>query len=211
MLIDGGFRSLLRIQQSAITAVSICGVRLSAGGDIDMDPTQSAHVGRVRHLRESFTAANDRLVARLRGVSDESAERPVPGAWSAAQIGWHVARVSTRFAGMIAGDMAGPEPLPESFQERRWADIAASVPERLQAPSVAHPPPAVKRTEALAALEASGTAMARAFDVLTQERGGRMGITHAVVGTINLYQVAEWATAHIARHNKQAKRILGEV
>src|SRR3954471_12301482 len=105
MLIDGGFRSLLRIQQSAITAVSICGVRLSAGGDIDMDPTQSAHVGRVRHLRESFTAANDRLVARLRGVSDESAERPVPGAWSAAQIGWEAAHGVGGFSGLCGGDM----------------------------------------------------------------------------------------------------------
>jgi hypothetical protein len=175
-----------------------------------MDATQSAHVGRVRHLRESFAAANERLVARLRGASDESAERPVAGAWSAAQIGWHVATVSTRFAAMIADEMAGPQPLPESFEERPWGDIAASLPERLQAPAVAKPPPSVKRTEAVAALEASGTRMARAFDVLTHERGGGMGITHAVVGTINLYQVAEWATAHIARHNKQAKRILGE-
>src|SRR3954464_4321506 len=175
-----------------------------------MQATQSAHAARVRHLRESFTAANERLVARLGGASDESAERPVPGAWSAAQIGWHVATVSARFAALVAGDMAGPQPLPELFQERPWNQIAASIPERLQAPPVAHPPPAVKRTEAVAALEASGTKMARAFDVLTPERGGGMGITHAVVGTINLYQVAEWATAHIARHNKQAKRILGE-
>jgi hypothetical protein len=164
----------------------------------------------VRHLRESFAAANERLVARLRGAKDESAERRAASAWSAAQIGWHVATVSTRFAAMIAGDVAGPQPLPESFQERPWADIAASIPERLQAPPVAHPPPAVKRTEAVAALEASGTKMARAFDALTAERGGRMGITHAIVGTISLYQLGEWATAHIARHNRQAKRILGQ-
>ena len=52
--------------------------------------------------------------------------------------------------------------------------------------------------------------MAHAFDALTRERGARMGITNAVVGTITVYQLAEWATAHIARHNKQAKRILGE-
>jgi len=175
-----------------------------------MDETQAAHLARVRHLRESFSAANERLVSRLRGASDEAAERQLAGAWSAAQVGWHVATVSTRFAAMIAGDMAGPQPLPELFQERPWNQIAASIPERLQAPPVAHPPPAVKRTEAVAALEASGTKMARAFDVLTPERGGGMGITHDVVGTINLYQVAEWAIAHIARHNKQAKRFLGE-
>jgi hypothetical protein len=25
-----------------------------------------------------------------------------------------------------------------------------------------------------------------------------------------VYQIAEWATAHVARHNRQAKRVLGE-
>lgn len=175
-----------------------------------MDGVQAAHLARVRHLRESFASANERLVARLRGATDEAAERHLADAWSAAQIGWHVATVSTRFAAMIAGDIGGPQPLPESFQERPWEAIAASIPDRLQAPSAVHPPPTVKRTEAVAALEASGTKMARAFDALTCERGGRMGITNAVVGTITVYQLAEWATAHIARHNKQAKRILGQ-
>jgi DinB family protein len=175
-----------------------------------MDGAQSAHMARVRHLRESFVSANERLVKRLRGASDEAAERHNPDGWSAAQIGWHVAFVSTRFAAMIAGDATGPLPLPESFQERPWAEIAASIPDRLQAPAAAHPPPVVKRTEAVAALEASGTRMARAFDALTSQRGGRIGVTNPVVGTITVYQLAEWATAHIARHNKQAKRILGE-
>jgi DinB family protein len=175
-----------------------------------MDGIQAAHVTRVRHLRESFAAANERLVARLRAASDDAAERHAPEAWSAAQIGWHVATVSTRFAAMIAGDMAGPQPLAESFQERPWAEIAAAIPGQLRAPSAVHPPPAVKRSDAVAALEASATKMAHAFDSLTCERGARMGITNAVVGTITVYQLGEWATAHIARHNKQAKRMLGE-
>ncbi len=175
-----------------------------------MDAVQAAHLARVRQLRESFASANERLVARLRGASDEAAERHNPDGWSPAQIGWHVATVSTRFASMIAGDATGPLPLPESFQERPWAEIAGSIPVRLQAPAATHPPPAVKRAEAVAALEASGTKMARAFDALTAQRGAGMGITNAVVGTITVYQLAEWATAHIARHNKQAKRMLGE-
>jgi hypothetical protein len=35
-------------------------------------------------------------------------------------------------------------------------------------------------------------------------------LTHALVGTISVYQLGEWATAHIKRHNRQAKRVLGE-
>ena len=88
-----------------------------------MDKAQSEHLARVRHLRESFVEANERLVARLRRVSDEAAERGTEGAWSAAQIGWHVATVTTRFAAMMAGDVAGPQPLPEdsvSGRGRRW-------------------------------------------------------------------------------------------
>jgi hypothetical protein len=68
----------------------------------------------------------------------------------------------------------------------------------------------VSKSEAIAALESSATKMARALDTLTPERGGRMGITHAVVGTITLYQLGNWATAHVIRHNRQAKRVLGE-
>ena len=36
-----------------------------------MDAVQSQHLGRVRQLREAFAEANERLVARLRGASDE--------------------------------------------------------------------------------------------------------------------------------------------
>jgi hypothetical protein len=64
--------------------------------------------------------------------------------------------------------------------------------------------------EAIAALEASGMAMARALDAVTPDRGAALGITSPIVGgPINLYQVGEWATAHVIRHNKQAKQTLG--
>jgi hypothetical protein len=52
--------------------------------------------------------------------------------------------------------------------------------------------------------------MARALDSLTFERGTSLGLTNRIVGTITLYQVGEWATAHVARHNRQAKRALGQ-
>jgi hypothetical protein len=173
-----------------------------------MDAAQSRHLSHVRHLRESFVEANERLVARLRGATDAAAERAADGAWSAAQIGWHVATVTTRFAAMMAGDLAVAQALPADFREREWAEIAAGIPDRAQAPAAVVPPPAVSREAAIAALEASGTKMARALDSLTPERGGRMGITHPVVGTITVYQLGDWATAHVIRHNRQAKRVL---
>jgi hypothetical protein len=175
-----------------------------------MDAARAEHLSRVRHLRESFAEANERLVARLRRISEESARHSADDGWSAAQIGWHVAAVTTRFAGVMSGDLDAAQPLPADFREREWREIAAAIPPRLSASASAVPPAAVGRDEAIAALESSATKMARAFDALTPERGGRMGITHPIVGTITLYQLGDWATAHVIRHNRQAKRVLDE-
>jgi hypothetical protein len=177
-----------------------------------VDSGLSRHYARLRHLRESFAEANERLVARLRRVEDHAAELPAAnGGWSAAQIGWHVARVTTRFAGLMSGDLPGADRLPDDFTERDWTAVAAEIPARLQAPGAFAPPPGVKRMEAIAALEASAVRMAHALDAVTPERGQRFGISSPIVGgRISVYQIAEWATAHVIRHNRQAKRTLGE-
>ena len=173
-----------------------------------MDERPVDHFARVRHLREAFASANERLVKRLREGEDAAVERAPADGWSAAQIGWHVAAVNTRFAALIAGDVPAAKPLPDDFVEKPWAAIAAEIPVKLQAPSAAVPPPAVHKKDAVAALEASAVKMARAFDTLTPQRGGMIGVSSPIVGTINLYQVGDWAVAHVARHNAQAKRVL---
>lgn len=175
-----------------------------------MDAQQSEHLARVRHLREAFVSANERFVARLRAATDEAASHSVTGGWTPAQIAWHVATVTTRFAGVMAGDLKGAVALPDGFVERPWAEVAAAIPERLKASEALAPPSLVSRHDAISALEASGMRMARGFDSLTPERGSKMGLTNPIVGTITLYQLGEWATAHIARHNRQAKRALGQ-
>ena len=173
-----------------------------------MDAQQAAHFARVRHLRESFATSNEHLVARLRAASDHDAERPDGEGWSAAQTAWHVAMVNTRFAALIAGDVPAAKPLGDGFVERPWSDVAAEIPERLTAPAAAVPTGPVSRHDAIAALEASAVKMARAFDTLTPERGGMTGISHQAVGTINLYQVGEWAAAHVQRHERQVERAI---
>ena len=49
------------------------------------------------------------------------------GGWSAPQIVWHVAAVTTRFAGVLSGDMDGAQPLAGDFKERAWDEIAHGV------------------------------------------------------------------------------------
>ena len=173
-----------------------------------MDGKQSGHLARVRHLRESFAEANEHLANRLRAAADDEAERANGGAWSAAQIGWHVATVNTRFAALLAGDVPAAKPLESGFVERPWADVAAAIPPKLQAAAAAQPRGPVTRHDAIAALEASAVKMARAFDTLTPERGTGIGVTNLVVGTINLYQVGEWAVSHVWRHDAQVERAI---
>lgn len=176
-----------------------------------MDAAQASHLSRLRHLRESFAAANEHLVKRLRASDDEAAERPAGGGWSAAQTAWHVASVNVRFAALLAGDVPAAKPLGAGFVERPWGEIAAAIPEKLEAAAAAMPPAKVTRHDAIAALESSAVKMARALDTLTPERGATIGVTNPLVGTINLYQVAEWAVTHVERHDRQAQRALAEI
>ena len=169
-----------------------------------MDARQSEHLARVRHLREAFSSANEQLVALLRNADHAVAERGVQGRWSAAQVAWHVAAVNTRFAALIAGDVPAAKPVAADFVERPWPEIAAAMPDKLEAAAAALPPAKVTCHDAIAALETSAVRMAQAFDTLTPERGGGIGVTNALVGTINLYQVGEWAATHVARHYRQA-------
>ena len=176
-----------------------------------MDLRQSEHLARLRHLREHFAEANEKLVGRLRRATDVTATAAPEGHWSAAQIGWHVATVTNRFAGLIAGDLPGVKELPADFVERPWAGIEAAIPEKLNASAAIMPPPAVTRDDAISMLEAAGMRMARAFDAITAERGARMGIGNPIVGgAINVYQIGDWAASHTLRHDRQAARMLDE-
>jgi hypothetical protein len=175
-----------------------------------MSTRLDSHTDRIASLRQSYASAHGRFVDRLQRVSAEAAERaPSEGGWSAAQIGWHVAAVDAAFADLISGARATQQ-LPDDFQERAWTDVAMEIPSTLQASSAVTPPAGVRRADALTALAASAQKIDSALEALPADRGSRFGLTHRLVGTISLYQVADWAIAHTIRHNAQAKRMLGE-
>jgi hypothetical protein len=171
-----------------------------------------AHSERIARITRDFSAALDRLIARLESVDPAAAERPrADGGWSAAQIGWHVATVNMAFAGMLVGAVTrGVAPAPAGFVEPAWSEVAARVPPRLDAPSGSRPPAGVTRIDAVQRLRSSGELMRRALAGLTPERGAGFILQSPIVGTISMNQVGEWATAHIMRHNAQAKSVLGK-
>ena len=167
------------------------------------------HAQRIERIRQRYRDAHDRFVARLVGAPDDLAALvPPDGGWTALQIGWHVAAVDNTFADVISG--ARPShALPEQFQERPWPEVAAALPQRIEASRTVVPPTDVRRTEVMAALEAAASKLESALEGLAEDRALHFGVTHTVVGTVTLAQLGEWATAHTIRHNAHAKRVLG--
>ena len=169
-----------------------------------------SHGKRIDRVRRAYREAHDRFTARLRNAPADAVERPAAdGGWSAAQIGWHVAAVDASFAGLISGERPGAQPLPDGVPEKPWSEIVKGIPDRLEAGKRVQPPDVVRRDEALAALADSTAKLDAALAGLAAARGTGFAITHPVIGTVTLGQIGDWATAHVIRHNAQAKRVLG--
>jgi DinB family protein len=165
------------------------------------------HEARVAGILTRFDDTAARLVARLEGAGDRSA--PADGGWTPAQIGAHVAMVNSSLASVIDGSGPGATPPPDGFVERAWADMIRNVPERNQAPARFVPPANVAIGDAVRDLKADTAKLRTALSGLTPERS-RLCFTHRLFGMMTLYQVGDFAIAHMIRHNQQAKRALGE-
>lgn len=167
------------------------------------------HTERIADLTTSFNESMARFLARLDGASAAQLEAtPADGGWTGAQVAWHVGVINEAFAGLIDGSIPNARPAPEGFTETPWSAIAAQVPAKLDAPARFHPPATVASAEAVARVRASQQRMVEALAGLDEARAGLT--VKSTVGTpINLYQVGNWAAAHVARHNAQVKRILG--
>lgn len=167
------------------------------------------HDSRIARMRRQFDEAMTRFLARL-DAAGPPGEQPRPEGWNAAQIAWHVAKVNESFAGLIAGSIPGPEEAPADFRERPWPEVVSGIPSKIIARGPSVPPPDVRMSDALERLRASADQVRAAFASLTPERGGGFILRTLITGPISVYQIGEWATAHVIRHNAQAKAVLGK-
>lgn len=167
------------------------------------------HAERITELTAGFNDAMARLLSRLDAASaDAMLQTPAAGGWSPAQIAWHVGATNEAFAGLIDGSIPNARQAPEGFTEPSWSSIAAQVPEKLEAPERFHPPAEVTVDDAVTKLLASQTRIVDALAGLDPERA-QLTVRSTVGTPISLYQVGNWAAAHVARHNAQIKRLLG--
>jgi uncharacterized damage-inducible protein DinB len=158
---------------------------------------------RATAILTRFTAAQISLVTRLRDLPAALAEQaPGAGVWSAAQIGWHVAVTNTWVANVLLGSTPTAQPAPAGFKERF---DASALPVRIKTIPAFEPPAFVRRDAALEKLRASGQQVTKAIASLTPERGA--GYTVALqYGTMSLFEFADFAAGHVARHVAQVER-----
>lgn len=167
------------------------------------------HAARIDDLRAAFDRSSGRFLARFDTTTPEEAVAvPSTGGWTAAQIAAHVAALNRVLSAIVSGRIDRATPPPAEFAERGWNDVAAGLTGRLQAPPSVTPPQTVTRAEAREAFEVSRALVLTAFAALDETRA-RYVFSDPRTGTISLYQIGDWLTAHVARHNAQLKALLG--
>ena len=166
-----------------------------------------SHSERITDLMARLDEATTRFVARIERAGPRA--EVVTTGWTVAQIAMHVALVNDNFASIFDGSNPAPQPPAADFVERPWSAIASEIPARVDAPTRFVPPAGVSSAEAASRVRESAARLSASIAALPPERG-RCCLTNRTVGTISVYQVGDWAVAHMIRHNQQAKRLLGE-
>jgi len=158
---------------------------------------------RVTTILARFQSAQNAIVGKLRELPPESAEhRPAAEAWSAAQIGFHVATTNEWIAGVLNGSTPMAQPAPAGFAE---TFSPKSLPAKIKTFPSLEPPPVVSAEVALERLRASGHNLSKAIASLSAERGAGHCVT-LPFGTLSLFELADFTTAHILRHISQIER-----
>jgi hypothetical protein len=154
---------------------------------------------RAATILARFAAAHQYLLSTLRDLDPERAARhPTAERWSAAQIGAHVAMANEWTAGVLAGTNPLAQAVPEGFVERFGGRPGAGVPWNVKAFPL-HPPDAISCDQTIERLRVSAHHLSRAIASLTPERGAGYCVTIGV-GTLSLFELAEYTAAHVLRH-----------
>jgi hypothetical protein len=155
---------------------------------------------RAAAILARFNAAHNYLLSRLRDLPPETAEHePGENAWTPAQIGGHVAMANEWMADVITGSTPLATPAPAGFVER--FDAANILWNTKTFPL--DPPDVISGDNALERLRTSGHRLAKAIATLSPERGSLHCVTLPAVGTLSLFELADYAVAHAIRHADQ--------
>jgi hypothetical protein len=153
---------------------------------------------RAASILARFNAAHNFLVSRLRELPPRLAERSGENDWSAAQVCCHVAMANDWTADVLLGTTPAAhgvgEELCDELDLRSVAWNAKTFP--------LDPPDVISCDHAVERLRSSAHHLSKAIASLTTERGTRYAVT-LPIGTLSLFQLAEYTVAHVARHSAQ--------
>jgi hypothetical protein len=167
-------------------------------------------MSRHSHRIEGIVLALEKSLAdfsrTLEALEEEAAVRtPAAGGWSPAQIGWHVGVTNEMLSAILTGELPRAEIAPEDFQEQPWDSM--TIPDRIQTFPQLEPPADVDLKTAVNKLAGSAATLIESLRTVSHERA-RHYIVKMSFGTLSLYQVGEFAAAHIDRHHRQLQRAL---
>jgi hypothetical protein len=164
----------------------------------------SAHDDRIRSIQSSMQQATDELVSLLQQLDDAKSMRAPADAWSPAQIGSHVAKTNEFLATVIAGGVAGMEvPKPAEFKESL---ASLRLPAKVQTFPALEPAAGTTTGDAVAQLKKANDAFAKALPAATDARCSCTCIKMPFGPVFSVYEVGEFAAAHVHRHIGQVKR-----
>jgi hypothetical protein len=156
---------------------------------------------RATAILARFSATSQTFAAKLRDLPPGLAEfRTDAGSWSPAQIGCHVALSNLWIADVLTGASQAPR-VPVNGST---FDPAALPPTEESFPTLV-PPGAVSREVALERFRASVQQVSKAIAALPSDRAAAEGVTLSI-GTLSLYELADYAATHITRHLAQVDR-----
>jgi hypothetical protein len=163
---------------------------------------------RAATILARYTAAHHLLVSTMRELSPEAAEhQPAEDGWSPARIAYHVAITDEWIAGVLLGTVPMAKPAPAGFTEQF---DAKAIPPKVKTFANLEPPRVVSLEAALERLRTSGQLMSKAIASLTPERGANYCAT-LPFGTLSLFELADFAAAHVKRHVAQVERAVAHV
>jgi len=157
---------------------------------------------RAAGILARFTAAQTTLLTKLREMPPGAAQhRTDEEHWSAAQLGCHVALTNELIASVITGAEPMAKPAPPGFRETFAGGSAGMV----KVFPTLQPPDIVGRDAALERLRLSGQRLSKAIASLTPERGSGY-VVELPIGTLSLFELADYTANHVARHAAYVER-----
>lgn len=166
------------------------------------------HEVRIAAARTSLRAASEAFVSYLAELPDEVATRALPGGWTPAGHGSHLALTNDVFRSVLNHGPSCPSPLPpfqgtSDFTDEAWNFDA---PPKVPAPSILIPPAGVSRAQAIGQLR-DAVRQLDATMALVRPATGAL-VVQLPWAVVSLYQMCEWAGGHTMRHLSQVNREL---